>query len=248
MSVTEAAAALGLTRQRVSRLVAEGALRARRLGSQTLVRRDDVDARLESRSAGGRRYSPRRAWALILLADGIIPPGLDAPSLSRLRSVLRRQGLWEIRARLSSRAERRNLRAHSSDLARLAAEDSVVRTGPRFASEAGLGLVAPDAPVELYVDAATAQRLELRYSLRSSDDPNVMLRVVPDEVRDWLAGPVAPRTAVALDLAEDRDPRSQAVAREALSASQVRPLVANRAAVEPDGSNRVQVSALPPSL
>ncbi len=217
MSVAEAAAALGLTRQRVAQLVGEGALRSRRIGSQTLVRRDDVEARIDLHPAGGRRFSPRRAWALILLADGVVPPGLDAPTRSRLRSVAGR-GLWDVRARLGSRAERRGLRAHSSDLARLAAADGAVRTGPRFASEAGLGLVAPDAAVELYVDAATARRLERQYSLRPSDDPNVLLRVVPDEVRAWLTGPLAPRSAVALDLAEDRDPRSQAVAREALSA------------------------------
>lgn len=217
VSVTEAAAALGLTRQRVGKLVNEGALRSHRIGNQTLVRRDDVDARLELRPAGGRRYSPLRAWALILLVDGIVPTGLDAPTVSRLRSVARRQGLWEIRARLASRAERRNLRAHSSDLARLAGEDDVVRTGPRFAAEAGLGLVATEAPVELYVDAKTARRLERRYSLHPSDDPNVVLRVVPDKVRSWLTEPVAPRTAVALDLADERDPRSQQVAREALS-------------------------------
>jgi excisionase family DNA binding protein len=217
MSVTEAAAALGLTRQRVGRLVAQGALGSQRLGNQTVVRRDDVDARLELRPTGGRPYSPRRAWALILLADQIVPPGLDAPSISRLRAVARRQGLWEIRGRLATRAERRELRAHSSDLARLAAEEGIVRTGPRFAADAGLGLIASEAPVELYVDAATARHLERRYSLHPSDDPNVVLRVVPDEVRGWLTEPIAPRSAVALDLAEDRDPRSQQVARETLS-------------------------------
>lgn len=217
MSVSDAAAALGLTRQRVGKLVKDGALRSRRLGYQTLVRRDDVDARAELRPGDGRRYSPRRAWALILLADGVVPPGLDAPTISRLRSVARSQGLWGIRARLASRAERRDHRAHSSDLARLAAEDGIVRTGPRSAADVGIGLVAPEAPIELYVDAATARRLEHRYSLRPSDDPNVVLRVVPDEVRAWLTEPVAPRSAVALDLADDRDPRSQQAAREALS-------------------------------
>jgi excisionase family DNA binding protein len=217
MSVTEAAAALGLTRQRVGKLVRDGALRSRRLGHQTLVRRDDVDARSELRPAGGRRYTPRRAWALILLADQIVPPGLDAPTVSRLRSVARRQDLWEIRARLASRAERRDLRAHRSDLARLAVEDGTVRTGPRSAPDVGIGLVAPEAPVELYVDAVTARGLEHRYSLRPSDDPNVVLRIVPDEVRAWLTEPVAPRSAVALDLAEDHDPRSQQAAKEALS-------------------------------
>jgi excisionase family DNA binding protein len=219
ISVTEAAAALGLSRQRVGRLVRERALRSQRLGNQTLVHRDDVDARLELRPAGGRRYSPRRAWALILLRDGILPSGLDAPTLSRLRSVVRHRDLWEMRARLVSRGERRNFRAHSSDLARLAAEEGVVRTGPRFAAEAGLNLVASDAPTELYVDAKTARRLESRYRLRPSGDPNVVLRVIPDEVRGWLREPIAPRTAVALDLADARDPRSQEVARAALSAT-----------------------------
>jgi hypothetical protein len=77
--------------------------------------------------------------------------------------------------------------------------------------------VASDAPVELYVDAATADRLIARYRLRPSDSPNVILRVVPDEVRRWLSGPIAPRAAVALDLAEDRDPRSQTVAHDELA-------------------------------
>lgn len=195
----------------------DGVLHSHQVGNQRLVRRDDVDARVALRPTGGRRYSHRRAWALILLGDGIVPPGLDAPTISRLRSVARRQGLWEIRARLGSRAERLDLRAHSSDLARLEDEDGIVRTGPRFAADAGLGLIAPEAPVELYVDAATARRLERRYRLHPSDDPNVILRVVSDEVRDWLTEPVATRSAVALDLAEDRDPRAQQVAREALS-------------------------------
>lgn len=218
MSTTEAASTLGVTRQRVGALVRNGLLRSLRVGNQTLVRRDDVEGRVELGPGSGRRYSPRRAWALILLADGIVPPGIDGPTRSRLRSVGRRQQLWHIRARLASRAERRDFRAHSSDLERLSTEVGVVRTGSRFAAEAGLGLLASDAPVELYVDPATAQRLEDRYRLRPSGDPNVVLRVLPDEVRGWLTEPVAPRTAVALDLAEDRDPRSQDVARRVLAA------------------------------
>lgn len=53
--------------------------------------------------------------------------------------------------------------------------------------------------------------------LRPSDRPNVVLHVVPREVRSWLSGPVAPRPAMALDLADDRDPRSQEVARAFLA-------------------------------
>lgn len=217
MSVTEAASTLGMTRQRVSQLIADGSLRATQAGNQVLVRRDDVEARVDLPPGDGRRFSPRRAWALILLADDVVAPGLDYSTLSRMRSVLRERSLWSLRSKLSSRAERRSLRAHSSDLARLVAEADVIRTGPRAASEAGLGLIAPDAPVELYVDTATADRLVTRYSMRPSDNPNVVLRVVPNEVRTWLREPLAPRLAVALDLADDRDPRAQQVARDALS-------------------------------
>ena len=216
MSTAEAAEALGLTPDRVRRLVADGALGSRRIGGRFLVRRDDVEARVGDGAPPGRPYSPRRAWALVLLADGVAPAGLDPVTLSKLRAVLRGRSLWALRSRLGSRAKRRDMRAHSSDLARLESEEDVVLTGARHAPEAGLGLVAPDAPVELYLDGATADRLVARYSLRPSDRPNVRLRVLPPGVRPWLDGRVAPRMAVALDLAEDRDPRAQAVARQVL--------------------------------
>jgi len=69
------------------------------------------------------------------------------------------------------------------------------------------------------VDAGAAERLIDRYRLAPSPRGNVTLRVVPDEVRAWLSGPVAPWPAVALDLAEDGDSRSRDVARAALSRS-----------------------------
>jgi len=78
-------------------------------------------------------------------------------------------------------------------------------------------LVAPDAPLELYVDLATGDRLAKRYRLAPSPRPNVVLRIVPNEVRAWLQGPLAPLPAIALDLADDLDSRAQDAAREALS-------------------------------
>jgi excisionase family DNA binding protein len=216
MSTADAAAMLGLTADRVRQLISSGALDSRRVGGRYLVRRDDVEARRGDGAPAGRPYAPRRAWALILLAGGDTPPGVDAVTLSKLRAVLRARDLWSMRMRFGSRAERRDLRAHSSDLVRIEAEDGVVLTGARHAREAGLGLVAPDAPLEAYVDEATADRLAARYALRPSDRPNVRLRVLPPGVEKWLDGRIAPRLAVALDLAEDRDPRARAAAREAL--------------------------------
>lgn len=216
ISTADAARRLGLTPGRVRRLIASGALRARRVGGRFLVRASDVEARATAEVVTGRPFSPRRAWALVLLASGIAPTGLDAVTTSKLRRVLRERDLWSIRHRLASRAERRELRAHASDVVRLDAEPGVVRTGVRYAADAGLGLIAPNAPLELIVDQPTAARLTARYRLRPSDRPSVVLHVVPAEVRAWLRGPVAPPLAVALDLAHEPDARTRDVARAAL--------------------------------
>jgi hypothetical protein len=154
---------------------------------------------------------------MILLAAGEDPRGIDASTRSKLRRLLRDRDLWSMRAKLVGRAIRRPLRAHSSDIAKLEVEPGVVRTGARCAADAGLVLVAPDAPLELYVDLATGDRLAKRYRLAPSPRPNVVLRIVPDEVRAWLHGPLAPLPAIALDLADDLDSRAQDAAREALS-------------------------------
>jgi excisionase family DNA binding protein len=217
VSAAEAAGRLGVTPRRVYALIRDGQLPAERIGGRLLIDRKDVDARLAGEPAVGRPFSARRAWVLLLLAAGEDPVGIDASTISKLRRLLRDRDLWSMRAKLGDRAERHSLRAHSSDIARLEAEPGVVRTGARVAAEAGLGLLAPDASLELYLDRATADRLTAKYRLAPSPRPNVVLRVVPDDVRGWLRGPLAPRPAIALDLAEDRDARARDVAREALA-------------------------------
>ena len=219
LSPAEAADCLGVSPRRVYALVRDGRLRAERVGGRILVHRDSVEARASGAVANGRPFSARRGWALLLLAAGLEPSGLAPDARSKLRRILRERDLWEMRARFGARAERRVLRAHASDLARIAADPAVVRSGAGAAADAGLPLVAPGAALELYVDAASAERLIDRYRLAASPRGNVTLRVVPDEVRAWLTGPVAPWPAVALDLAEDGDPRSRDVARSALSRS-----------------------------
>jgi excisionase family DNA binding protein len=217
LSPAEAADILGVSPRRVYALIDDGRLRAERVGGRILVYRDSVGARASGAAANGRPFSARRGWALLLLAAGLEPASLEPDARSKLRRILRERDLWAMRARFGTRAERLVLRAHSSDLARIAADPAVVRSGAGAASDAGLPLIAPEAPLELYVDAAAAERLIDLYRLAPSPRGNVTLRVVPDEVRAWLTGPVAPWPAVALDLAEDGDPRSRDVARAALT-------------------------------
>ena len=216
ISPAEAAKRLGVTPRRVYALVRDGRLRAQRIGGRLVIDPRDVDRREATGADAGRPFSSRRAWALILLADGI-EPAVDAPTKSKLRRLLRERDLWLIRSRLVERAERLDLRAHSSDVARIAADRDLIRTGAHCAAEAGFDLIAPDAPIDGYVDRATADRLISGFRLSSSPNPNVILRVVPDEVRAWLRGPLAPRPAIALDLADDMDPRAQEAARSALA-------------------------------
>ena len=59
-------------------------------------------------------------------------------------------------------------------------------------------------------------RLVRRYRLRPSRDPNVILRRLPYLDLGWESRAVAPAAAVAIDLAEDPDPRSQEAADRAL--------------------------------
>ena len=217
LSPAEAANLLGVSPRRVYALIDKGRLRAERVGGRLLVHRDSVEARASGAAANGRPFSARRGWALLLLAAGLDPVGLEPDTRSKLRQVLRKRDLWAMRARFGTRAERLVLHAHASDLARIAADPAVVRSGAGAAADAGLPLVAPGAPLELYVDAAAAERLIDRYRLAPSPWGNVTLRVVPDEVRAWLTRPVAPWPAVALDLADDGDPRSRDVARAALT-------------------------------
>lgn len=217
LTSADAAERLSLSPARVRDLIAAGALRAHKVGGSYLVSRADVEGRAGGDHPAGRPFSARRAWALILLASGSTPAGVDPSTATKLRRALRERDLWSLRPRLSRRAERLSLRAHSDDLRRIEAEAGLVVTGARAAAEAGLDLIAPEAPLEGYVDRETVRRLVGRYRLEPSDSPNVILLVVPDEVAGWLVGPAAPAVAIALDVADDVDSRSRDAAREWLS-------------------------------
>jgi excisionase family DNA binding protein len=217
VSPVAAAARLGVSVRRIYDLVKAQRLRAVRVGGRLLVDSDAVESVAGGGARVGRPLSPRRAWGLILLAGGEDPRALDAVTKSKLRRMLRERDVWSMRARLSGRAKRLDLRAHPSDLRRIEDEPGVVRTGPRFAAGAGIPLVAADATPEYYVDGRTADRLITTYRLTSTFDPNVVLRIVPDDVWPWMALPLAPRIAIALDVAEDHDARSRDAAHSVLA-------------------------------
>lgn len=215
LAPAEAAARLGVSVRRVYDLIASGRLGAQRIGHRLLVDRAAVDTWASMRSPGGQPFSPRRAWGLLLLADGEPAPWLDPVSRSKLRAILRDRSLRELRSRLERRAERHTFRAHPSDLARLASEPGVMRSGASAARDVGIDLVASEF-LDAYLPAKRFDDLVRRYRLRPSRDANVILRRLPDLAFGWRSRAVAPAAAVAIDLAEDPDPRSQHAADRAL--------------------------------
>ncbi len=201
--------------RRVYDLIRSGRLPAQLIGRRLVIERAEIDAWDRARSPGGQPFAPRRAWGLLLMADGEAAPWLDPVSRSKVRAILRERGLRELRFRLERRGERHAFRAHPSDVNRLKAEPGVMRSGASAAREVGIDLVAPDF-LDAYVPPSQLARLVRRYRLRSSRDPNVVLRRLPSLEFAWGSRAVAPASAVAIDLAEEPDPRSQEAADRAL--------------------------------
>ena len=89
-------------------------------------------------------------------------------------------------------------------------------TGTSGASELRLGLIGGTDRVEAYVAASDLDALVGRCHLRASREPNVLLRVIEAAGVPEPRPRVAPRSAVALDLLDDPDPRAQQVGRQVL--------------------------------
>lgn len=207
LTVAQTAERLGVTPSRVRALIENHQLRAARVGlSSYFVLEEDVERRVSLGSVTGRPLSPRNAWAVIMLAAGMHPEFVDRQNRHRLRQLLGRDGLAGLRIRLRTRGRSVRLRAHPGELARVANNPGLVLTGAGAAAHYRLGLSTGEA-VEGYVRESDYERVVSRHHLREWKDTNVLLRVVPLD-DGWSLGKVAPLPAVALDLAEDSDPRA----------------------------------------
>lgn len=216
VSVPQAAALLGVSPQRVRALISAGSLPARRIGGRWLVDGVAVERRARGERLPHRPMSQRNAWALLALAAGERPTGVDPASASRLRRRLAENGLARIAPSLVRRGRRLELRAHPGEVRRLLEDAALVRTGAAAAADVGLGLIAPDA-AEGYVRATELSEFIARHALRDSTDPNVVLHVVDGP---WPFAPgvrTAPLSVVVVDMLDDQDPRTRAAGRAALA-------------------------------
>ncbi len=87
-----------------------------------------------------------------------------------------------------------------------------MRTGVSAASDVGLDLM-PAEEFDAYLAEEGLKLLVDKYKLRESQEPNLTLRTTPAFTSDWPIRSAAPASVVAIDLADDLDPRSQEAAR-----------------------------------
>jgi excisionase family DNA binding protein len=217
VSVPEAASILGLSPARVRALVGRGQLPGAKVGGRWLVERAAVEARKRRRGPGGRPFSSRNAWAVLVLASDGDLAEIDPSVRSRLRRALALEGLEELGPRLSRRAVSRFFDGHPGEISYILEDEELVGTGVSAAAEHGLDLVSGQE-ADGYLRASALNKFAAAHALSPAGAfGNVRLRLVPDEGWRFLARrSAAPLAAVALDLTEDPDPRSARVGRTAL--------------------------------
>jgi excisionase family DNA binding protein len=210
ISTAEAASLLALSATRVRAMVSRGQLPAVKVGGRWLVERSAVEQRRRGEAPRGRRFTPRNAWALLLLASGEDAPKLDPSVRSRLKRALALEGLGELAPRLRDRSSISNYKSHPGEIPYVLADDALVPSGISAAGPMGLGLLA-SREVDGYIGQSQLPHFIAKHALSPAGiEGNVRLRAVPDDAWRELDGrSVAPAAAVALDLADEPDSRSR---------------------------------------
>jgi hypothetical protein len=198
-------------------MAARGQLPAAKIGDRWLVERSAVELRRGKKAPRGRRFTPQNAWAVLLLASGEGVPKLEASVLSRLKRGLTLEGLAALAPRLLDRSRVSVHKTHPGEIPYVLEDESFVPSGISAAGSLKIGLLA-SREADGYISHSQLHRFVNEHVLSPGGiDGNVRLRVVPDDVWQCLAGrPLAPPAAVALDLAEEPDPRSEVAGKKLL--------------------------------
>lgn len=226
VSVSEAARRLGVGVPRVHKRIADGSLKAERVGSQWVV--DELSLlRVAENREPGRPLSARSAWAIIAMAEGDeealsalapVERSRARARLGELLSLARRAPKSEqdvrrvasaLRLMFRNRAERVSRRAAAADLPKLREDSRWVSV----MSPAASGIASVD--VDGYLDAASLQPLSREYLLvAADDDANVVMHVLPEAQKAYPDSTLL----LAVDLADQRRPREERRAAELLHA------------------------------
>lgn len=215
ISIAQAASVLALSATRVRAMVSQGKLQGVKVGGRWLVERSAVEQRRREEAPRGRRFTPRNAWALLLLASGEDAPKLDPSVCSRLRRALALEGLAALTPRLRDRSSISDYKAHPGEIPYVLEDAALVPSGISAAGPMELGLLA-SREVDGYVAQSQLPRFIAKHALSPGGiESNVRLRAVPDDAWRELDGrSIAPAAAVALDLTDEPDSRSRAAGKK----------------------------------
>jgi excisionase family DNA binding protein len=218
LTTSEAADALQLSSSRVRAMASQGGIQATKIGGRWLIDLDAVEARRRVGAHAGRPFEAHNAWAVLLIASGVELEGVHPVVRSRLKRALRSDGIVGLAPRLVRRGESRFFNVHPGEIRYLLEDPGFLRTGISAAGEYGLELV-PGGEADGYVGDGKLGELVAEHALLASETTSgvVHVRVVTERAWHYLeSAKCAPLAAVALDLAEDPDPRSALVGRRAL--------------------------------
>jgi excisionase family DNA binding protein len=193
VSVSEAAAMLGVHPQRVHQRIREGSLPAEKVGHQWAVQRDDL-RRIMNHTGPGRPLSSKSVWDLLAVAASDqaaseLSPSARSRARSRLRNLLERASsapLDDAAAYLAHALRNRAVRAlfvaSPRDLPDVRGDDRVHLSGVSLPeSNMSSGSVA-----EGYVSSDDLDRLIDDYLLSPAprSRANVILHVVASDIED----------------------------------------------------------------
>lgn len=194
-----------ISERRVLQLIGQGDLKARRLSSQWLIEASELTRKPNS----SRPMSPKMSKAFLeLLSQMKNQDPLDPSEKSRLKSRIKKMKLDHdpvllLNSWLRRRAEIQNYKINLVDLPNLVRDLDVIPSG---VSDSRSGISSQDF-FEGYVLKRDLGKLRRKYFLVSSEQPNVILRVVDYE----LPRPI-PIGYVIADLAEHKGAREQSQA------------------------------------
>lgn len=223
LSVAEAARRLGVGVPRIHQRIADGSLRAERIGSQWVVEELSLMRVAELRQSG-RPLSARSAWALIALAEGddeaisalapaersrakarlgdllaAVPDRMDEEGVRRVASMLRQL--------FRNRADRVLMKAAPADLGDLRAD----KRWRSLLSPGDSGIASGD--VDGYVRPDDRDGMVQSFLLvPAADDGNVVLHVLPEDQKAYPQS----KLQLAADLADQRGGREELRAGELL--------------------------------
>ena len=193
VSVERAAEHLGVSRMQVGRLIQQGDLDASRFGRAWMVNRESLQRYASARPRRGRPLSAGPAWKRLIDAD--------PKSLAEVRQLAN-----ECRRR----AARRPVRLLPGELDVALRDARLVLGGADAAINLGAAVGQPRERVcyvrESDVDAFLADH----FGSVDHENPNVILRVVDDDVWPFDGHRNAPAAVAAVDLVDFGDVRSAA--------------------------------------